>query len=303
MTDTNDQSTHPQLALPHLTRRRLLTVGGLLAATGLAGGLYTNVLEPRWIDIETVPLRLTNLHESLIGRRIVQISDIHLCQYMSSERLLDAIETVNQLEPDWVLITGDFVSKDASYARGLVEPLRMLNAPAFAVYGNHDYWSDAATVAQNLAETPVQLLRNQALPLTDKLWLAGVDDIWSGSPDLSYTLQEVPHHGVTTLLMAHEPDFFDNVLQSNAPIDVQFSGHSHGGQVRLPTLTAGANGKHSYAPVLPHLGQRYPIGHRTMTQENGRQVQLYTNRGLGVWPLPVRFNCRPEITLFELQRV
>jgi uncharacterized protein len=103
---------------------------------------------------------------------------------------------------------------------------------------------------------------------------------------------------VTTLLLAHEPDFFDLVVQRQAPVAVQLSGHSHGGQVRLPRLIPGDDGLHSYAPLLPRFGRRYPIGLRAV----GRQ-QVYTNRGLGVWPLPYRFNCRPEITHFTLAPV
>ncbi len=86
--------------------------------------------------------------------------------------------------------------------------------------------------------------------------------------------------------MAHEPDYFDQVIAADAPVSVQFSGHSHGGQVRLPGIGA---------PVLPYLGEKYPIGLRRVGDR-----QVYTNRGLGVWPLPYRFNCRPEITLFTL---
>lgn len=97
--------------------------------------------------------------------------------------------------------------------------------------------------------------------------------------------------------MSHSPDYFDNVIQRNAPIAVQFSGHTHGGQVRLPRPTPGPDGLFSYALIVPEYGKRYPIGLRRV----GERI-VYTNRGLGSWPIPYRFNCPPEITVFTLQQ-
>ncbi|MFN8494284.1 MAG: metallophosphoesterase [Caldilineaceae bacterium] len=278
-----------------LTRRRFfkwlagLTLGAASTAT------YSRVLEPRWVDVEQIPLAIPGLPAQLVGKRIAQLSDIHLSQYLSPDRLLSAIDTVNALTPDWLFITGDYVGDDAATAEGLIEPLRRLQMPTFVSFGNHDYWSDIYVVREKLAATPVKMLRNEATQITDGLWFAGVDDLWSGRPDLKAAMRAVPPN-VTTLLLAHEPDFFDQVLRADAPIAVQFSGHSHGGQVRLPLLEAGADGLHSYAPILPRYGKRYPIGLRKIGTR-----QVYTNRGLGVWPVPFRLNCRPEISLFTLQ--
>jgi uncharacterized protein len=179
----------------------------------------------------------------------------------------------------------------------LIEPLRRLNMPVYASLGNHDYWSDITIVRKLLAATPVKILCNEAAQLSADLWVAGVDDLWSGRPDLSAALQNVPS-AATTLLLAHEPDFFDRVLQQQAPIAVQFSGHTHGGQVRVPLAQAGEDGYHSYAPILPRYGKHYPIGLRQVGDK-----YVYTNRGLGSWPVPYRFNCRPEITIFTLDSI
>ncbi len=119
--------------------------------------------------------------------------------------------------------------------------------------------------------------------------------MWSGRPDLARALVRVPS-GAVTFLMVHEPDFFDQVVRRDAPVAVQFSGHSHGGQVRLPRLRRDGLGLEFYAPILPRYGRRYPMG----LQRRGTR-QIYTNRGVGVWPLPYRFNCRPELSLFTLQ--
>jgi predicted MPP superfamily phosphohydrolase len=279
---------------PFFTRRRLLQLICSLGLSGVAGLAYARRVEPRWIDIEQVDLQIPGLPERLAGKRIVHLSDIHLSEFTGPERLAEAVTIINQLSPDWLFLTGDYVSDMATAATGLVEPLRRVDAPIYGIYGNHDYWSDPQVVTTMLEAAGVQILRNTAAPLAEGLWLAGVDDLWGGRPDLERALRSVPG-GATTLLLAHEPDFFDRVLHRQAPVAVQFSGHSHGGQIRLPTLRPGPDGLYTYAPVLPRYGQRYPIGLRRVGNR-----QVYTNRGLGVWPLPYRINCRPEITSFTL---
>jgi predicted MPP superfamily phosphohydrolase len=283
------------MTLPTLSRRAFL--GTALGATvaGIGAFAYVRVLEPHWLDIEQIPLRLPSLPAKLHGKRIVQLSDIHLSPYFAPDRLAHAVNEINRLAPDWVLLTGDFFSGGNNYAAGLVEPLRRLEPPAFAIYGNHDLSAGREILQRITGETSIDLLVNAAAPLADGLWIAGVDDGWTGYPDLRAAVREVPGDAVT-LLMAHEPDYFDTVIKQDAPIAAQFSGHSHGGQVRVPTFGPGPDGNGSRALILPFGGRRYPIGLR---QVGARQV--YTNRGLGLWPMPYRFNCRPEITLFTLE--
>lgn len=232
---------------------------------------------------------------NLSGKRIGQLSDIHLSQYFSPDRLLATVETVNTLAPDWLFLTGDYVGDDARSAEGLIEPLRQLKMPTFASFGNHDHWSNLAIVQSMLAQTPVKILRNAATQLGDRLWVAGIDDLWSGRPDLKAALRDIPT-GVTTLLLAHEPDFFDRVVQQQAPVVVQFSGHSHGG---------------SWLPLLPswrrrstHLCANFCRAMPNIIQwacAKSVIARCIPNRGLGVWPIPYRLNCRPELSLFTLQ--
>ena len=278
-----------------LTRRRFLQLFAAAATTGAAGFAYVRAVEPNWIDLEPVTLTLPGLAEPLSGLRIVQLSDIHLSRFTSPAKLLDAVTRVNRLKPDLVVLTGDFVGRDAAFATGLIHPLRRLQAPAYAVYGNHDLWSDRATVGAALAETPVRLLVNECLEVAAGLTVAGIDDAWSGHPRPEAALRDSPP-GNTNLLLCHEPDYIDNIHAIGAPIALQLSGHSHGGQVRLPSRQPDGAGRLSRAHILPHLAHRYPIGLYHVGSH-----QLYTNRGLGVWPLPYRFNCRPEITVFTLR--
>ncbi|MEX1020059.1 MAG: metallophosphoesterase [Litorilinea sp.] len=277
------------------TRRTLLKVAGgaLLASLSAAG--YALRVEPRWLDVTQIDIPIANLAPHLIGRRLAQLSDIHLSPYMSVAHLDSAIDMVNSLAPDWLFLTGDFVGRDVTYATGLIDPLRKLDMPAYAVWGNHDHWTSTTTVAQSLAESSVTLLENAGIRLDSNLWLAGSDNIWGGRPDLNAALAGARPDD-TTILLVHEPDFFDRVLEQDAPVSLQLSGHTHGGQVRLPQLSSSAGGLRSWAPVLPRYGVRYPIGHHTIDNRH-----VYTNRGLGVWPVRIRLNCRPELTIFTLQ--
>jgi predicted MPP superfamily phosphohydrolase len=245
------------------------------------------------VDVERITLTIPRLPERLSGLRIVQLSDIHLSEYTSAQKLLSVVHHINRLAPDFVMLTGDFVGNQAEDAAGLVDPLRALQMPAYAVYGNHDLWTDRRTVGRYLLEGGVTVLTNEAVEVAGGLFLAGLDDLWSGYPNLKAALRDLPQEAVT-LLMIHEPDYIDRVVATEAPIAVQFSGHTHGGQVRIPLLDGA--GMRTQAPILPRYGERYPIGYQAVSYSS-----VYTNRGLGVWPLPFRLNCRPEISVFTLQ--
>lgn len=276
-----------------LSRRRFLQLlgGGALSAAGLFG--YVRVLEPNWVDMEQVTLTIPRLPDRLAGLRIAQISDIHLSEYTSAEKLFSVTRWLNQLAPNVVMLTGDFVGDRAADAAGLVEPLRALQMPVYAVYGNHDLWTDRHTVKRFLEEGGVTILTNEATKIAEDLYLAGLDDVWSGYPDLRAALRDIPTDAAT-LLMVHEPDYIDRVVAAEAPVAIQFSGHSHGGQVRIPFWDG--EKMRTRAPILPRYGERYPIGYQAVSYTG-----VYTNRGLGVWPLPYRFNCRPEVSLLTLQ--
>jgi predicted MPP superfamily phosphohydrolase len=137
-----------------------------------------------------------------------------------------------------------------------------------------------------LSEAGVTLLVNQSqrLPVDAPLTLVGLDDVWERKHDLRAALAGVPDDECK-LLLVHEPDYADEA--AHYPVDLQLSGHSHGGQINLPGYGR---------PVLPYLGQKYPAG----LYQVGLMA-LYTNRGLGVISPPVRFNCPPEVTLLTLR--
>ena len=270
-------------------------MAGSAALAGAAALGYGGLLERTWVDVEQRTFRLPGLSERLSGLRVAQLSDIHLSRFTSVELLMAAVTRVNELQPDIVVLTGDYVGHEARFAAGLIEPLRLLEPPVYAVYGNHDLWTDRDVVGAALAETPATLLVNQSREAAPGLTIAGLDDAWSGHPRPHFALAGAPFDH-TNILLCHEPDYFDAIRREKLPVALQLSGHSHGGQVRLPTTRPDGNGLATRAPLLPHMATQYPIGAYRVGS-----YQLYTNRGLGVWPLPFRLNCRPEITLFTLQ--
>ena len=277
---------------PAISRRTFLkaslaVLGGAIASAPLAW-LYATQIEPDWLEIERVSVPLLGLDPSLSGFTLAHFSDLHLGPHMSAEEALRVVERVNASGAQVVVYSGDFVSQlHQGEAETIVEVFSRLHASegVFAILGNHDHWTDADLVAEAARAAGVTLLRNQGMALQDgALWLAGVDDVWEGKQDLRGALEAAPDRA-TRILLAHEPDFADEAA-AGGKVALQLSGHSHGGQVRLPFLGA---------TVLPHLGRKYPYGLRQVGS-----MWLYTNRGVGVVSPPVRFNCRPELTLLTL---
>jgi len=275
------------------TRRRFLL--GTAAAT-LALAADSILFEPNRPRIVRQNLSLPRWPERLNGFTIALLSDFHYDPYFSQHPLRAAIPMVNALHPDLIALGGDFVSqpligddrKAAFAAEPCAQLLRQMTAPhgLWAVLGNHDQATDHRHVTRALQAENIQVLANQSQPIEHdgaRIWLAGVNDVLTSTPDLPSTLHPVPAHEAV-ILLAHEPDFADEASQF--PIDLQLSGHSHGGQVRLPFLP----------PLfLPPLARKYVRGSYTVGP-----LALYTNAGLGTVGLPVRLNCPPEITLLTL---
>jgi predicted MPP superfamily phosphohydrolase len=283
---------------PPLTRRGFVKAA---VATGLlAVAADATLIEPDRPRLVRVDVTLSRLPRSFDTLTIAHLSDFHFDPYFSVTPIQAAARIVNEVKPDLVVLTGDFVTLPLLKTHAIVmeaarqvEPcadlLRQLRAPLgiWAVLGNHDVFTHAPHVETTLRQAGIQVLRNRAVPLErdgQRIWLAGVDDVLAGGDDLDRTLSGVPA-AEAVVLLAHEPDFADQA--ANYPIDLQLSGHSHGGQVRLPFIGA---------LYLPKLARKYPLGLRQV----GR-LQLYTNPGVGTLRIPVRWNCPPEVTLIRLR--
>ncbi len=247
-------------------------------------------IEPRWLVVERVAVPLRRLPPELDGLQIAHLSDLHLGPDVKVEAITEAVERTMSLQADLIVLTGDYVTRRASYAPGLVEPLSRLHAPlgVYATLGNHDHWAGAEKVASYLSRAGITVMKNLAQPIAREgaaLWLIGLDDVWFGTGHLPTALAGVPQDACKIVLI-HEPDFADRSARYG--IDLQLSGHSHGGQVRIPGI----------GPlILPDWGRKYPMG---LQRAGGTWV--YTTRGVGLVSPAIRFNCPPEITLLTLRR-
>lgn len=284
------------MPLLRTTRRKFI---GLAAGAGAATIAADSILiEPNHPRVVHREIALQRWPDRLNGFTIALLGDFHYDSHFSVHPLRAAVGIVNSLRPDLIALVGDFVSVPLAgndeQAAAAAEPcaglLRQMQAPygLWAVLGNHDCATDPSHVTHALRAQGIQVLANQSVPVERdgaRFWLAGVNDVLFGDTNLDVSLRDVPS-GEATILLAHEPDYADYV--SNYSVDLQLSGHSHGGQVRFPFLP----------PLfLPDLGRKYVMGLYKVGP-----LALYTNAGLGTVNLPIRWNCPPEITLLTLRR-
>jgi predicted MPP superfamily phosphohydrolase len=306
-----------------LSRRRFVILGGTALAGAAGAGLYAWQVEPHWVEIVREPMPLEHLSDHLVGKTLLQLSDIHVGPRVDSSYLIRELRRAQDLAPDFVAITGDFVSyRTAREYRELARLLAHLprgRLATVAALGNHDYgfgWREldvADQVASVVADAGAIVLRNQAL-MTRGLQFVGLGDLWSpefgpfgerarghmthpGSDtagDMTAGQAGGAHATLTrlapnqpTIILAHNPDAQDLPIWDGVRAWV-LAGHTHGGQVKPPFLPP---------PVLPVRNKRYTAGRFVV----GPGRTLYINRGLGHL-IQVRFNVRPEMTLFTLER-
>ncbi len=274
-----------------ISRRKFLKLstgavaGSVIAATGY---LYANDESGQPV-IERVQIPIKNLKPALEGFRIVLLSDFHLYPFTKLEVIQRAFALTTSLKPDLILLGGDYVTREAEAIFELVPVLSSLNAKhgVLTIIGNHDIWTDLTAIKTGLQEARIPVLNNQGFTLSAhgaRLYLAGLDDGWSGRPDLQAALADWPGD-IPIIVAAHEPDLADEI-SLDGRVSLQLSGHSHGGQIRLPGIGA---------IILPYLGRKYDLG---LYKVKG--MWLYTNRGIGMVTEPVRFNCPPEVTEITL---
>jgi len=279
------------------TRRKFLKAfvqtTTVLTVGTVGNSLYVTQIEPNTLDITRLDLPLRHLPTVFDGFTLAQISDLHFGEWMTLGRMQTIVDKVNDLGADAVVITGDFASMlPPGTLDDVTTALRGLSAPQgiYGILGNHDHWTDAALVSGAIRAAGVQLLINEHIAFErdgEQLFLAGVDDIWEEKNDLNAALEEIPADSCVVLL-AHEPDFADEAAATGR-VALQLSGHSHGGQVRLPFRGA---------LILPYLGRKYDMG-----QYEVDDMTLYVYRGVGMIAPYVRMGCEPEITLITLQTV
>lgn len=272
---------------------RRATATTMLGAGGVLG--YTWRFEPHWVEIVHRTLPIEHLPNGLVGRRLVQISDLHIGPVVDDAYLRSAIGLIERLQPDVVAITGDLMTcrqgEQVDRTLRMLESLTHGELATVAVLGNHDYGRRALQVgvadrlALGLDNLGIRTLRNQCVDVGG-LQIAGIDDLWSPRFDPRAAM-EMLDDGSARLVLCHNPDAADIDVWSGYRGWI-LSGHTHGGQCSVPLFGP---------PILPVRNKRYTAG--AIDLHDGRM--LYINRGLG-YARRVRFNARPEITTFTLCR-
>ena len=260
-----------------------------LALAPFALALYGTLFGARVLRRERVTIHVAGLPEGWRGARIVQLSDLHAGRHVTRERLQAIARRAARLDPDLLVVTGDIVHNSAAFARHAAEAIASIPARhgVFACLGNHDFWAGPDAVEHELERAGVQVLRNRGVLLQrngDGLWLCGVDDPWSGRVDLRAALSGRPE-GAATVLLSHQPNTWPRAQELG--VELQLSGHTHGGQVALLWLHRSLSLARLITPFVAGL---YRAG----------RSYLYVNRGAGsVMPM-VRLGARPEVTELTL---
>lgn len=272
--------------------------GSILAIFGIGGGTYyyARDIEPKMLHINNKTITSAKIPNAFHDFKIVQFSDTHIGFHYTLDQLKDLVAQINKQNPDLIVFTGDLVDEPNTYNwnHQLITVLRTLTAKQgkYWIYGNHDHGGYGTNVVKDTMEqADFQLLQNQHVTLNkdnDGIILAGIDDLMLGRPDLTKTLKQA-NPDLFTILLAHEPDFADTSVKY--PVNIQLSGHSHGGQVRFPFIGD------LYTPAY---AEKYVQGKYSF---NNGDLLLYVSRGIGTTRLPYRFLCKPEFNIYTLKKI
>ena len=281
--------TPPDDQTPRFNRRNALR----LITAGAAGCLIDAFkIEPAWLSVTRRNIPCDRRSAGLDGLRIGLLSDFHFRPEDDHDLLESVISKVNDEKLDLIALTGDFMSRDPRVIAPLLKHLEKLKPRqgTFAVMGNHDGWAGSRPVIRRQFEKAgISFLINQHSKISirnEALAIAGTDFVWKGRPDPAKTLK-----GISTdtpvLALVHEPDYFDT-MAAHRDISLQLSGHTHGGQCRVPLV--------GYVPRKVKMGQKYIYG----DYSNG-ESRLFVSRGVGTVGVRVRFACPPELAILTMR--
>ena len=277
----------PESRRAFLKRLRCFWTPMLLSGGGLYG--YGSVLERHRLTVEQHDLGLALGDKGPRKLRAVALSDFHFDPLYETDYLEECVRCANELKPDVVLLTGDYVTHTSGRIDDFASVLGKLRTKCglFACLGNHDHGHDPRRVELALKKQGIEMLVNQHTRVScadGELVIAGLESAWVGQPSWSTTAHGMKA-GDRPFVLVHEPDFAGSLCQ-DARIALQFSGHTHGGQIRVPALGA---------LKLPTMGKNYQAGFYDV----GR-MKLHVNRGIGTIGVHLRFLCPPEIACFDI---
>ncbi|MEA1937260.1 MAG: metallophosphoesterase [Patescibacteria group bacterium] len=275
-------------------KKMLLTSAFLISLTVLIW--YSFIFEPNNIQIEKINIEIENLPESFNNTKIVHLTDFH--SYNFGEREKKVLEILEDINPDFVFITGDFIdhkTKDISSCQEFWSELgNRYQGKVYSVLGNHEYWIDhidANSIKRLLEKSGIVVLSNENEKIfqdNEYIYLLGVNDPHTGNDDLGVAAADT-EKDIPKILLAHSPDIVNDLENlEKEKIDLILAGHTHGGQFVIPFIQpywTPTKNHGKYASGLFKIGNAY----------------LYVNRGIGMAVLPIRFNCPPEIAVIELR--
>ena len=251
------------------------------------------------LEVVQSDLSLKGLPREADGLRIGIMSDFHSGASGNRENIFHSIAVVNEEKPDLIVLLGDYMdaqfshnSKNIESRAYIFDALQRLEAPLgiYAVLGNHDHYIDAAFVQEQLSRLPAVILNNQSVTLDNGLAVAGVDDLVEGSPDPLKAIKKLSHKS-TTLLLSHNPDI-NLQLRRDDRVSLVISGHTHGGQIRIPFI--------DWAPWVPCSNKKYKVRSGLIRETENRWT--FVTKGIGTSVVPVRVACPPDVGILRLRR-
>jgi len=273
---------------------RMRRIPGLVAAIIIVLGLlvawWARFVAPFRFQTRNVVVQVPRKHGELAGLTIAFVTDTHVGPHFRASDLEPVVTMLEAMKPDIVLFGGDYICESPRFMAPAVPVLGRMAATArygaWGVMGNHDLSNIRARVTPPLEAAGIRVLVNEAVCVETErgdLWIVGIDDGLVGEANLDLAFAPVPPDGAVICLW-HEPDRIAKAAPYGAFL--YLSGHSHGGQVRLPGI----------GPIAaPELGKRYTWGRYAVGEG-----ELYVSAGLGMYRPPVRFNCPPELTVIRL---
>jgi uncharacterized protein len=271
-------------------RVALATIPVLLA--GLF--IWAFFIEPNRLIMRQETIQISRWPKELSGLRIAVLSDIHVGgPFIDDKKLRLIVERTNQLQPDLIVVLGDYMSGNSWHAH-TVDPevfaavLKDFHAPlgVYSVLGNHDWWYDGGKVRRALEGNGIRVLDDEVVKIEahgSSLWLVGLADLWTRPQHIQETLAKVPP-GQPIVALTHNPDIFPGLPQS---VQLLIAGHTHGGQANFPLIGR---------PIQPSRFRQYAAGHVIESNHH-----LFVTTGIGTSILPVRFRVPPEIVLLTLK--
>ena len=285
---------------PLHSRRRFLEAGACgVALAGSAAASYSFLVQPRWFRVTRRQIAIRGLPAQLDGLRLAQLTDIHLGPWLSVQHVRHVVAATNELKPDLIVLTGDYVHDSPAYIKPVADALAQLRAEigVLAVLGNHDWWEDGPQSQKEFARVGIPLIDNDRIIVTpgrrleadaaEGLCIAGVGDLWEDVQLYDAALGGLPEQ-MPRVLLSHNPDVAEEEPLGRHRVDLMMSGHTHGGQIRLPLVNPVAS--------VSQYGDKYTYG-----LVDGPFSKVLISSGIGMVGVPLRIGTRPEIVLVELK--